>query len=203
MDGAEEARTPGAAWLRSPIWLVMFAIVLTALIVSSISGRPLFKLGGGKPTIAPKEYRDDDQGFSLTYPGNWQKLGPEESAKLQGAFAFAIRRSKPEALFSVKTQEIKSGNVDLNQVAKALNKEMPKNFRHFKKLGQSVVDVNGSRALQYNYIFLAQPRVTIREELTIIPTRKKVFHLTAWSSTKNFGRVQSDFKRITGSFAVR
>lgn len=203
MDGAKEVKTPGAAWLRSPIWLVLFAIVLTALIVSSVLGRPLVKLGGGKPTVPPKEYRDDDEGFSLKYPGNWHKLSPEESAKFQGAFTFAISRSKPDALFSVKTQEIKSGNVDLNQVAKALNKEMPKNFRDFKKLGQSIIDVNGSRALQYDYVFRAQPRVTVREELTIILTRKKVFHLTAWSSAKNFGRVQPDFKQITSSFAAQ
>ncbi|MDP1809464.1 MAG: hypothetical protein Q8L35_08015 [Actinomycetota bacterium] len=203
MNGTDEAKTTGANWLRSPIWLVLFSIVLASLVAGSVLGRPLFKLGPGKPTIALKEYRDDDLGFSLKYPGNWHKLSPEELAKSQGAFAFAIRRSNPDAFFSVKTQEVKSRHVDLKQVAGALDNAMPKNFKDFKKIAQSIIDINGNRALKYDYVFSAGPRVIVREELTIISTQKKVFHLTAWSSTTDFGRVRPDFDQITGSFTTQ
>jgi len=202
----EEAQErPGSRdWLRSPVWPILFIAALAALIISSALGRPLINLGSSKPGKAYKNYTAaSDDGFSLQYPRDWRVLSREELAKFQGVFAFAAQSKKPTALFSVKVQNIKTKAVNLGQVGRALDKAMPKNFPRFKKLGQQLTTVNGRQALDYEYTFVSNEGLAVKERLTVIPAGDKVFHLTSWASVKNFSRVKPDFDRIVAGFTVQ
>ena len=203
MENEEQTKSQSAGWARSPIWLILFALVSAAVIIGAVLGKPLFKFGAKSPAVASKQYLDDDQGFSLTYPGKWHKLNAKEIAAFDGAFAFAIRRSRPHALFSIKSQKVQTKSVDLNQVAKSLDEAMPKSFKNFKKINEKLFEINRRPALKYDYIFTAESALEVREQLIVVDAGDKVFHLTAWSNAKDFSRIEPDFSKVISSFAIR
>jgi len=152
-------------------------------------------------TSATKQYRSSKHGFSINYPSNWEVLNEKGLAKLQNNFVFALVKRTPGAIFGVKIQKAEAKGVKLEEVAQALDKDLPKNFNKFSKIGQEVIALKNQKALKYSYTFSSKSGIKTWQQLVIIPTPEKVFHLTAWTGFQETAE-QKEIGKIINSFKV-
>jgi len=148
-----------------------------------------------------KTFQSSKYGFSISYPDSWGVLNKNGLAKLQNNFVFALVKRTPGALFGVKIQKSKAAGVKLEEVAQALDKELPKTFNNFSKINQENINVSNLEALKYNYTFSSKQGLKTWEQLVIIPTPKKVYHLTAWTSLREAAE-KNEISKIVSSFKV-
>ena len=199
-DKQENFAKPGRAFGQSPIW--MYTTV--ALVVIIILGISLSRLGIGPwSKSAAEEYNDKTYDFSLRYPSGWTKLSDEELAKLREVFVFAVRRSNPNGFFAVRVLPGKAKDVQLEGVARALDKTMPRSLRGFNKLAQDSIKIDGTEALRLEYTFVSRRKLKIREQLVIILRPGKVYYLVAWGADRNFERLRADFEKMTESLTLK
>lgn len=154
-----------------------------------------------KPTI--KKYSSSKYSFSISYPDNWGVLNEKGLAKLKNNFVFALVKRTPGALFGIKIQKAKTTDVKLEEIAKVLDRDLPKNFNNFSKVNQEKITLQSNqKALKYNYTFQSKEGTKTWEQLIVIIASEKVYHLTAWTGFKEKSAIKNDIDLIVSSFKV-
>ena len=202
-DDEWRSTRPYSIW-RSPIWVYLTAASLIVVVFNFwVSTWPTEDNADTKPTTVA--FANDSGDYSLKYPSSWSRLDREEISKFQGIYDFALRKSSPSAFLGVRLQERASADVDLDKVATALDRSLPRNFDRFRKLGEwRGSTTSGEDALIYDYSF-ASPGADdtkIREQLTVVMDDDSIIHVVTWANDSHFDEVKADFDRIVGTFEL-
>lgn len=139
----------------------------------------------------------------MEQPAGWSALSEVEMVKFQDYFAYAARRSNPDALVSVRVQESDTSDVDMDELADSLDSAMAEKFTDFEKVDQKVIELDGKEALRYEYTFTSEREEKVREQIIIILADDKVFHIASWADDNNFASVSAEIDAIVASFTVK
>ena len=142
-------------------------------------------------------------GFTLEQPRGWTALSQVELVKFQDYFAYAARRSEPDALVSVRVQESETSDVNIDELGGSLDTAMADKFVDFNKISEEKIQVHGNDALRYEYTFTSERQEKVREQIVIILADQKVFHIAAWAADKDFEQIRADLDSFVDSFSVK
>lgn len=190
------SRFPMTTYLRVAVVLAGVSLILLLRFWGSGSDAPA-------PAGTHKEFLSAKHGFSVKYPAAWRPLATDDSAGKEGAFVFAARRQSPPAFVGVTIQSTEPSGVGLSQIGTILDKKMRDQFAGFRKLGQRELNIDGMKALQYDFSFIDERKAKVRERLVVIIGRNSVYHLAAWAPAAVFDRVNAEIDGIIASFAVK
>ena len=155
---------------------------------------------GSEPTAAQPVDRAE---FVLEQPAGWTGLSPVELVKFKDYFAFAARRTEPDALVSVRVQEGGTADVNIDELADSLDDAMNEKFTDFEKVNEEAFKLDGKDALRYEYTFTSEQQEKVREQIIIVLADSRVFHIASWANDKDFAEVRADIDSIIDSFEVK
>ncbi len=139
--------------------LAVAILALVAVLVLSGRGDDDDRAAVAPPAGSKVLSGEGEAGFALFYPASWEPLKGRELGAGAGRAVAGVKRGDDQGLLLVQARGPLEGRPGQDEIARDLTSRLKRQFKDFRRVSSSPVQVAGGRALSYTFVRTRTGRV--------------------------------------------
>ena len=159
------------------------------------------------------EYHDKELGISFWYPSAWKVMSPAEVREktnglldAEGALVFVVNQADADQNVNVKSYKVPrdpASRTELEDLARTMDVENPKQLPGFSKISSGIISVSGVNALEY-VLEVRRGDMLLRQKSVLLIKNRRDYVLTFTAPKDQYNDAdKACFKTVHVTFNVK
>lgn len=163
-------------------WQILLALSILVVGVAIYIGSPLLRRHA---LLANSQIFEHQSGFSLRYPETWTFIDQKQLFLRNEKFVVGFHRlQRDDVALGVIIEPVAGKLFDKQIFIEQLKSDLS-SLSNFREIGERETTVSGNLAIEYEYVFKPENRLTVKQRQMIVITDEEIFYISGSTSLED------------------